>query len=111
MLTRPTDRGTDLGTSGGGEFAEAASPGGRADETLPPRLAPGAPETLYVAFDADRRGAGTEAEPFGSLAEAVAASPPGTTVILRGGVSRERLRVSKALTLVSAGGPVRIGEK
>lgn len=52
---------------------------------------------------------GTESEPFGTIRDGVFFTPPGGVLRIASGQFPETLRITKALTLTSSGGTVRIG--
>ncbi|WP_297853514.1 nitrous oxide reductase family maturation protein NosD [Meiothermus sp.] len=61
------------------------------------------PRVIYVRAGATG-GNGGEEKPFGSIAQAVQAAPPGSTIRVAAGTYRESVRITKPLTLIGEPG-------
>jgi hypothetical protein len=64
---------------------------------------------VWVDFGYSGIETGSISQPFNTLGEAVTAVPPGGRVIIRPGLSNERLTIGRAMSLEASGGVVRIG--
>src|SRR5260221_11548231 len=69
----------------------------------------GAIAAVYVDSCATTPGTGSVSDPYKTMAVAILAAAPGSTLVVRAGSYPESLRIEQKLTISASGGPVLLG--